>query len=113
MRIDDAHPRRATTTRIAVITIGVAMAVAACGTTTSGGQVSVTPLSAPAATSPQPASAASQASDAPAARPDDSSSGVAAFGQRYTFDSGLAVDVPQPVPYKPSSSAAGNDTGEV
>jgi hypothetical protein len=34
---------------------------------------------------------------------------VAAFGQRVTFDDGLAVEVTTPQPYKPSRYAAGHD----
>ena len=36
---------------------------------------------------------------------------VATFGQRYTFPSGIAIDVAKPEQYKPSQSAAGADTG--
>ena len=35
-------------------------------------------------------------------------SNVATFGQRYTWSSGVAIEVAKPQPFKPSASAAGN-----
>jgi hypothetical protein len=63
------------------------------------------PIAAPAARGPaaqQPAIEAEQPAG-PAAP------AVAAFGQRVTFDDGLAVEVTAPQPYKPSRYAAGHD----
>jgi hypothetical protein len=60
------------------------------------------PVAAPAAPGPQPAVEAEQPAGAAAPA-------VAAFGQRVTFDDGLAVEVTAPQLYQPSRYAAGHD----
>jgi hypothetical protein len=40
---------------------------------------------------------------------DAAATGVATFGERFTFSSGLAIEVAQPQAYRPASSAAGHD----
>jgi hypothetical protein len=78
--------------------IALTLVVTACGAPTPSGPVSATPPSVAAAATP-------------AAEEPSTPSEVATFGQRYTFESGLAIDVAQPEKYTPSNSAAGNDTG--
>lgn len=85
-----------TRTRAVLLTLSALALVGACGSpATGGGTVSSEPAGPPQATTAEPAP-----------QPD-----TATFGQRYTWPSGLAVDVKAPEPFKPSSSAAGNDQG--
>jgi hypothetical protein len=93
MRKIGTRPWRARVTQVAV-GVGLALVVSGCVVPTSSGKVSGTPA-APGAAPAEPAG----------------ESGVATFGQRFTFPSGLAIDVAPPQEYTPSRTAAGADTG--
>ncbi|MEL4356678.1 MULTISPECIES: hypothetical protein [unclassified Luteococcus] len=96
-----------------------AAAVASLALTACSGVQASSTDTAPAGTN-QGASAAapadvSEAAEATtAAQPDEAestaASGVAAFGEAYTWQDGLAVTVGKPAVYKPSEWAAGTDT---
>jgi hypothetical protein len=115
--------RRASLTAVAVAVVLTAMTwlagavsggigpVAAAAAQPPGSPPSASPSSGPPAPAPPPPPSSPPASAAEGA--DGLESAPLTFGQRFTWPSGIAVEVAQPVPFYPSRSATGTTGNRV